>query len=386
MIILLCIFAAGLIWTGFISSNKDTNLRSNLILTTDNNISIQDSTAGFQRATGPVDLKFPDEYGPHPDYQTEWWYYTGNLETPEGRHFGYQLTFFRRALLPAEQRSARSSTWAAEQVYMAHFALTDTASNKHHAYERLSRGAAGIAGAQAEPYKVWLKDWRVEQTGPSTYLLVAGQEDITISLAIKDLKGPVLHGVKGYSQKGPELGNASYYYSQTRLDTEGTITINGSSYPVRGLSWNDHEYSTSALSEGQVGWDWFSIQLSDYSEIMVFQLRREDGTIDQYSSGTLIEPDGSLIYLDRFEFEIEELDSWISAQTGATYPSGWILRIPEREIEIELTPRIQDQEMNLTFAYWEGAVSVNGHIGHTPITGNGYVELSGYAGSMAGEF
>ena len=385
LIIIICIIGAGLIWSGCNYYLENTNLQSDLVLAADNN-AVSESTIGYQRADGPIVLNFPDDYGPHPDYQTEWWYYTGNLETPEGRHFGYQLTFFRRALLPPEQRLTRSSNWSVEQVYMAHFALTDTASNQHHAFERLARGSAGIAGAQAEPYKVWLQDWRIEETGPDTYKLVASKDEITLSLVLNDLKGPVLHGVDGYSQKGPDPGNASYYYSQTRLDTEGILSINDKTYSVAGLSWKDHEYSTSALSEGQVGWDWFSIQLSDFSELMVFQLRREDGSIDHFSSGTLINADGSLMHLGYLDFEIEVQDRWKSTQTGATYPIRWLLSVPKAGIQLELTPHIQDQEMKVSYTYWEGAVYVNGQKDNQPVTGNGYVELSGYAGSLSGEF
>ena len=385
IIIIICIIGAGLVWTGFISYKEETNLQSDLVLSAENKM-VSESTVGFQRAAGPVALNFPDDYGPHPDFQTEWWYYTGNLETPEGRHFGYQLTFFRRALRPPEQRVTRSSNWSVEQVYMAHFALTDTASNQHHAFERLARGSGGIAGAQGEPYQVWLQDWRIEEASQGMYSLAASTKDITLALTLNELKEPILHGVNGYSQKGPDLGNASHYYSQTRLDTEGILTMNGQTYPVAGLSWKDHEYSTSALSEGQVGWDWFSIQLSDFSELMVFQLRRDDGSIDPFSSGTLIEADGSLTHLGNFDFEIEVQDRWKSTQSGATYPARWLLRIPEAEIQLEITPHIQDQEMNVSYTYWEGAVYVNGQKDNQPVTGNGYVELSGYAGSLSGEF
>ena len=183
------------------------------------------SVSGFSRATGPQKFVFPSDHGLHPDYQTEWWYYTGNLRAEDGRHFGYQLTFFRSALLPALDRQGRASEWATDQVYMAHFALTDVAAQKHHAFERFSRGAAGLAGALTSPFQVWLEDWAVEALAPGRYHLSAKAEGIGVDLQLQDQKGPILQGDEGYSQKGPEPGNASYYYSLTRMATKGSIQV-----------------------------------------------------------------------------------------------------------------------------------------------------------------
>lgn len=335
--------------------------------------------SGYARAEGPEQLVFPRDHGPHPDYQTEWWYYTGNLRTPQGRHFGYQLTFFRRALLPPAQRPERASNWDASQAYMAHFAITDTSGGAHRAFERLSRGSAGLAGAQAQPYQVWLNDWFVRETAPGSFELYASQDGLVLQLNLTDRKGPVLQGDAGYSQKGPEPGNASFYVSYTRLESSGEIRIDQQVYPLSGLSWMDHEYSTSALSQGQVGWDWFSIQLDDGSELMFFQLRRQDGSIDPYSSGALIAADGTARRLSRDDFSIEVLDSWRSPVTQDEYPSRWRLLVPAVGIELQLTPHLQDQELDLTYAYWEGAVSASGSRDGTPLSGDGYVELTGYA-------
>ena len=250
-------------------------------------------SSGYLRAEGPVPLDFPADHGPHPDYQTEWWYYTGNLESEDGQHFGYQLTFFRRALAPPSLRTTRDSAWAADQVYMGHLALTVVDGRRYQAFERFSRGAAGLAGAQASPYAVWLEDWRVEEVAPGTVRLQATQEGWALDLLLSDRKGPTLQGDQGYSPKGPQAGNASYYYSLTRLESSGTVQVPGAAYAVDGWSWMDHEWSTSALAADQVGWDWFSLQLDDGSELMVFQLRKEDGSIDPFSSGTFVAPDGS---------------------------------------------------------------------------------------------
>jgi len=340
----------------------------------------------FARATGPAPLEFPRDFGAHPDFQTEWWYYTGNLDTPEGRHFGYQLTFFRRALLPPMKNAPRASDWATDQAYMAHFALTDIEGDQHHNFERLARGAAGLAGAQADPYRVWLENWSVEEVASGEYQLTARQDDLALDLRLSDLTGPVLQGEQGYSRKGSEPGNASYYYSQPRLATKGTVSVAGKAYPVSGFSWKDHEYSTSALSPDQIGWDWFSVQLDDRHEIMVFQLRREDGSIDPFSSGTVIYPDGNTRTLGKDDFTIQVEDTWRSPTTGGIYPSKWTVNIPSEKLTLEILPYLPDQEMNVSYNYWEGAVKVSGEHGGMPVGGSGYVELTGYAGSMSGEF
>ncbi len=331
-------------------------------------------------------LDFPRDFGPHPDYQTEWWYYTGNLDTPEGRHFGYQLTFFRRALLPPSQINLRPSDWAATQAYMAHLALSDVDGGRHSSFERLSRGAAGLAGAEADPYHVWLEDWSVEQLSPGEYQLTAHQDGLSLDLQLSDIKGPILQGEQGYSRKGPDPGNSSYYYSQPRMETHGTILLDEKSFPVSGASWVDHEYSTSALSTDQIGWDWFSIQLDNGDDLMMFQLRAADGSIDPYSSGTVIYQDGSTRILNKDDFTIQVGDTWKSPASGGIYPAKWTVVVPSEGLTLEIVPYLPDQEMDLSYHYWEGAVYISGnHAGQT-LHGSGYVELTGYAGSMSGEF
>jgi predicted secreted hydrolase len=345
-----------------------------------------DVKTGFQRADGPRDWVFPEDFGPHPDYQTEWWYYTGNLESDTGERFGYQLTFFRRALLPVQDRAERDSAWATNQIYMAHFALSDIAAKEHHAFERFTRGAAGLAGAQAEPYQVWLENWQVVQIAERKYHLTAHQDEITLDLVLEDRKLPIFHGDKGYSQKGPETGNASYYYSQTRLLTSGSLQIGRGSYQVNGLSWKDHEYSTSALSTGQVGWDWFSVQLDDGSELMIYLIRREDGSVDPFSSGTWISLEGKTIHLDQEKFEIQVRESWSSPDSGAVYPAEWSINIPSMNLNLTVKPYMANQEMDVSYTYWEGAVEVNGTSRGVPISGSGYVEMTGYAALMEEQF
>jgi predicted secreted hydrolase len=345
-----------------------------------------ENVQGFAIVDGSRPLRLPKDQGPHPDFQTEWWYYTGNLETGDGRHFGYQLTFFRRALLPPDLVVKRPSDWGTNQVYMAHFALTDVAADSYHAFERLSRGAAGLAGAQSDPYRVWLEDWRVSQVSTNTYKLQAKQDEWTLDLTLRDVKGFILQGEHGFSRKGPAAGQASYYYSQTRLQTDGTISSNGSDYQVNGSSWMDHEFSTSALDKNQVGWDWFALQLDDQSELMVYQLRRKDGSIDPFSSGSYIAPDGSVHPLKRQDFRIQVESTWTSPQTKARYPAHWRVQVPGEGLVLNIEPYIANQELNLSYAYWEGAVKFSGTHNGKSVSGSGYVELTGYASSLGGKF
>jgi predicted secreted hydrolase len=214
----------------------------------------------------------------------------------------------------------------------------------------------------------------------------AAQEGLALDLTLVEHKGPILHGNRGYSPKGPMPGNASYYYSLTRLETSGTVQVGDTSYQVSGLSWMDHEWSTSGLSADQVGWDWFSVQLDDGSELMVFQLRKADGSIDPFSSGTYVAEDGSTRHLARDAFEIRVEDTWRSPHTGAIYPARWTVTVPVVDLVLEIEPHLADQELTVAYSYWEGAVRIEGERAGQAVRGNGYVEMTGYAGSMQGQF
>lgn len=336
-------------------------------------------TEGYARAFAPRPFVFPADHGPHPEYRQEWWYFTGNLATPEGRRFGFQLTFFRTALTPAP--AERASAWAADQAYMAHFTLSDIEAGRFHAFERFSRAALGLAGASAQPFRVWLEDWSAQGTGDDAALpmrLRAAQDGVAIDLILDSLKPPVLQGDRGLSQKGPAPGNASYYYSLTRMPTRGTVRIGSESFQVEGSSWMDREWSTSALSGDQVGWDWFALQLSDGRELMYYQLRRRDGSADPFSSGVLVQADGAGRRLAPQEVELGVAGHWQSPRTGVRYPSRWTIHIPAEELELEVVPRLAGQELDLAVRYWEGAVQARGTARGRPVTGQGYVELTGY--------
>lgn len=341
----------------------------------------------FTKAEGLREFSFPLDHGQHPDFQTEWWYYTGNLQTAEGRRFGYELTFFRRALTPQPESADDGSDWRASQVYLAHFALSDIETQEFHYQENISRGAAGLAGAQGEPvFEVWLENWSVQQIGNDRYALSANTEDYGLELELKDLKGPILQGDRGYSQKGSETGNASYYISQSRLESSGKLRIGENIWDIGGLSWMDHEFSTSALSAGQVGWNWFAIQLENGSELMLFTLQRDDGELDPFNAGTIIEPDGTTRMLGSADFQAEIRGTWRSPHSHAEYPSEWVITIPNEKIRLSIKPLMPDQELNTFITYWEGAVEIQGEWNGVPVSGFGYVELTGYAESMKGKF
>jgi predicted secreted hydrolase len=343
------------------------------------------STAEFRKVTAPQTWQFPQDFGAHEGYQTEWWYYTGNLETAEGRPFGFQLTFFRQALTPptlssqSEQPIALASNWRSQQVYSAHFTVSDIADRHFYPYERFSRGNVNLAGVTAAPYQVWLEDWSANEVEPGKVRLQAQTSDVALDLVVKQTL-PVLQGDRGFSVKGLEPGNASYYYSLVQQPTSGKVTINGKTYEVTGLTWKDHEYSTSSLSAGTVGWDWFSMQFDNGSALMLYLLRHDDGTLESTSAGTYITATGETQPLNAQDWQIKVLDTWKSPQSGAIYPAKWTIAIPKLDLTLQAKPLMPNQELNTSTAtYWEGAVAFEGSSENQPIQGKGYVELTGYA-------
>jgi len=337
----------------------------------------------FAHALTPRQFTFPQDHGPHNDFQTEWWYYTGNLTDASGRHFGYQLTLFRRALVPPGQQpsvAGRSTSFAFTQLYFGHFAVTDTSANQHVSFEKFSRSADGLAGAQAQPFNVFLEDWSARAPGTlsaDNVQLKAERDGYAIALDLNNTKPIVLEGDHGLSQKSPVRGNASYYYSMTRMATKGKVTTPQGTFDVTGESWLDREWSTSALDDNTAGWDWFSLQLSDNVEIMFYQLRQKDGTSAIVSQGTYVDAQGKTQVIAKDDVKIDVLDRWVS-DAGVNYPMKWHMTIPKQGLDLTITPRIKDQVMKLSQPYWEGAVSIGGSFTGKPITGEGYVELTGY--------
>ncbi|MCC6453645.1 MAG: carotenoid 1,2-hydratase [Caldilineaceae bacterium] len=339
--------------------------------------------AAFARAYEPMPFNFPHDHGAHPQYQTEWWYYTGNLADAQGNPYGFQFTIFRSALTPT--MPARESDLATNQIYMAHFAVSDGPGNSHESFERFSRGAGGLAGATGDPeVAIWLEDWQVTQpvSGTMRIQAQATTEDgkqVAIDLQLRETRPPVLHGNAGLSQKGPEAGNASYYYSLVGLETTGTLTTRGRTVEVSGLSWMDHEFGTSALSGNAVGWDWFSLQLENGVALMLAQIRTADGGSIGEFEGTLVMADGSQTRITNKDFALEVLAQWTSPTTGVTYPAAWRLTAPAFDLNLEITPLLRDQEMKVSYVYWEGAVNAEGSMAGAPVAGRGYVELTGYS-------
>jgi predicted secreted hydrolase len=339
---------------------------------------LSNDSKGFARAYTPQAFSFPSDHGSHNQFRSEWWYFTGNLNNPQGRQFGYELTFFRFALKADLPKS--KSAWRSNQMYMAHLTLTDVEANRFYTDERFSRAGNDLAGASNKSYQVWLYDWSAKTEGEVDFplRLHANSNGFAMDMLLTSPKGYVKQGNQGLSQKSPEPGNASYYYSYPRLITEGTVNIGGKPFSVTGTSWMDREWSTSALSNEQSGWDWFALQLSDNTELMFYQLRRKDGQHDSNSSGSYIQADNTKIALKDHDATITTLDNWKSPHSEITYPSRWRLSVPSQALELEIVPFINDQELNVSYRYWEGAVKVTGTKQGKAITGQGYVELAGY--------
>jgi predicted secreted hydrolase len=342
----------------------------------------------FARAYEPIDFVFPRDHGAHPEYRTEWWYYTGNLTDSAGHRYGYQLTFFRSALTPVLPK--RTSDLATNQVYMAHFAVTTGAANDHQSFERFSRGAGGLAGATGDPiYAVWLEDWSVRAIEPGVARLQASTPGeggtIALDLTLRETRPPVLHGKQGLSQKGPAAGSASYYYSLVQIETTGTVTTQGETVDVTGLSWMDHEFGTNTLSANTVGWDWFSIQLDNGAVLMFAQVRTADGGVMPQFEGAYVTGDGVHETIRSDDLKLTPLAQWTSPRSQISYPSGWQVEIPRLAIALTVEPLIADQELAVSFVYWEGAVTIAGTLADQAVQGVGYVELTGY-GEGAGQY
>ena len=338
------------------------------------------ATGDYAVADAPRRFEFPADHGAHPQFRSEWWYFTGNLEAKDGRHFGFQLTFFRDALAP--QAVERESKWAANQAWMAHFTLTDTASGRMHQAERIARGALGLAGAKAAPFRVWLDRWQAVSLAADGSLfplrLEAEQAPAAIKLELTALNPRVLQGQEGWDRKGPEPGSASYYYSYTRLAARGQVQLDGQSFDVEGTAWMDREWSSGALGADLAGWDWFGLQLSDGSELMFYRLRGRDGGAGPFSAGALVLANGEKIELKRDDVRLEARRHWRSPRGDRSYPVAWTLEVPSRGVLLEIEPRVDDQEVDLSVRYWEGAIRARGVAGGQPVSGQGYLELVGY--------
>jgi len=388
-------------------------------------------TSGYARADRVIDFSFPRDHGPHPAFKTEWWYVTGNLDTEgaaktpgrqpstSGRDIGFELTLFRIAIRPpaappiqlaadtsasasgasasgasasgasasgasASSRTSRSN-WATDQIYMGHFAVSDITKEVQYDVERFSRAAAGLAGAQADPFRVWLDDWEMAAIRPQDPIdgafpmrLRAHGNGAAANLTLTPAKPRVLQGDRGLSQKGEGVGNASYYYTYPRLATEGMVVIEGDTLDVSGLSWMDREWSTSALSDDQEGWDWFALQLDDGRDLMYYQLRNKNGSASRYTDGLIVGPEGQTTRIDKGDARLDVLDTYTTPDGSRDYPVEWRFRVPSEDLDLHIDAAFDDQELKVSVRYWEGAVTIEGTAGASPVRGHGYVEMTGY--------
>lgn len=328
----------------------------------------------FRAAAPGYEYQFPRDHGSHPEYKTEWWYYTGQVRTESGRRFGFELTFFRVGINQGETRSP----WDLRHLMPAHFAITDVNGKAFRFYEKMNRASPFTANAAEGKLDVFNESWRATTNPDGSWRLVAREGKDSIDLTLRTRKPPAIHGENGISVKALGAGYASHYYSMTALEVSGTV--NG----LRGMgeAWMDHEFGSSALRENQQGWDWFSIQLDNDMEIMLYVIRRNDGTPDVTSSGSLITSDGRVVHITREQMRITPARRWKSPKSGATYPMGWRVELPSLNVTLTLTPLLDDQELvtrgSTRITYWEGAVDASGSFGGTPVRGQGYVEMTGY--------
>ncbi|MEE9424166.1 MAG: lipocalin-like domain-containing protein [Methylococcales bacterium] len=335
----------------------------------------------FSKADRPRIFRFPEDHAAHPGYRIEWWYLTGNLKTKTNKtdndaEYGYQITFFRTTL--QAKTTDRKSAWASNHIWMAHLAVSDINQQQHYQQQRLSRESLGLAGFQQQPFKIWLEDWQITaaDNGDFPWKITAKDQQFSIDLTVNPLKPAVLQGDEGFSQKSAEAGNASYYYSFSRLNTTGTLTIAGKKQAVEGLSWLDREWSSSTLGKNQVGWDWFSLQLNNGEELMFYRLRNKTGQNNCYSHGKWIKSNSNTIDLTNDDVKLTELEYWQS-DTGRTYPISWQLTIPKLSQKLIVKAAIKDQLMRTSINYWEGAVTVHA-ANSQQLIGKGYLEMTGY--------
>ena len=343
------------------------------------------STVGlsFEPVVPNYEYSFPRDHFAHPEFRTEWWYYTGNVASSSGRRFGFELTFFRRAV---EEEKTGEGSWAIRDLHLAHFALSDLEGGEFHRTERLNRSGPGLAGADLAQGRIWNGNWQVRSLAPEDPLgrqrLQATSEDFAIDLELSPRKPAVIHGLNGMSRKSAEAGHASHYISFTRLEVSGQVLLGGETHSVSGSAWMDHEFFTQGLAANQVGWDWMSIQLENNTELMLYRLRRRDGSADPFSSGTYVDAGGDAHHLSAQDFVMQPGDVWRSPETAGRYPVQWTVSVPSLQIVLECRTDLTSQEIvsrrHVGPNYWEGAVSFEGLVGDQEIRGVGYLEMTGY--------
>lgn len=362
----------------FISScsNRVSDITTNV----ESSITKQEDLSGYTQASEEnAGFIFPEDYGEHPTYKTEWWYYTGNLETESGREFGYQFTLFRRAIAPSsESENIEASDWRTNQIYVAHAAIADIENDQFFHADKAARGSIGLAGAEHSPYNIWIENWEVIQTAEGEYEMYAEQSNTGFRFSIIESGPPVLHGINGYVRKSEQDGIGSYYYSQIGLETKGNLWIDGENFAVTGKSWKDHEVGSSFIADDAIGWDWFSAQFDNGEALMYGHMRLKND--DRFVGGSWINRDSSSTRIEKDDVNIIVLDTWTSKVTGATYPSKWAIEIPSQNLKLEARTAVSNAELvtGIGAIYWEGPIYYEGTKNGVSITGSGYVELTGY--------
>ncbi len=346
------------------------------------------SLLSFEPVTPDYQYSLPRDHFAHPEFRTEWWYYTGNVASPEGRRFGFELTFFRMAV--EEEAAADGGSWAIRDLYLAHLALSDIDGRRFYRTERLNRSGPGLAGADFGRGRIWNGNWQVLWAAPEDPLgrlqLQAASDEFSLDLELKPRKPAVIHGPDGVSRKSAKPGHASHYISFTRLAVSGKVRVGEETHSVSGSAWMDHEFFSAGLAGDQVGWDWMSIQLENNTELMLYRLRRRDGTADPFSSGTYVDAEGRAQHLDAEDFVMEPGGVWRSPETAGRYPLRWKVSVPRLRIVLECRTDLNPQEIvsrrQVGPNYWEGAVTFNGLVGDERIRGVGYLEMTGYDKSV----
>ncbi len=333
--------------------------------------------------------EFPRDHFSHPAYQSEWWYYTGNLHAPDGHRFGFELTFFRQAIPLSKQETGNAQTiWLPDQIYLAHLALSDIDGGEFYHTERLNRAGPGLAGTDAADAQYWNGNWHVHWVNPATgkQELQAVCDRFSLRLSLKPEKPVVIHGRNGVSQKGPLEGEASHYVSFTRLAAAGELKWRNTKFAINGLAWMDHEFFTEPRGNTLAGWDWFAIQLDSNEEVMLYRLRKTSGEIDPCSSGTYVDSHGNAHFLEASQFSLTSGDLWQSPESGARYPLSWNISVPALELQLSERAALKNQELfrknEISPSYWEGAVTYVGSEHSRAVHGVGYLEMTGYAKPM----
>ena len=368
-------------WTYHRSSNEPQLSNKGSLVAPVGNFLQGHSDGSFEQASEVRTFEFPKDHGPHPTFESEWWYFTGNLSADNDDHYGYQFTIFRRSTTTDQHQL--DSNWAGNQLYLAHIGITDVGGGNFLTDEKYSRGALDLSGSQAQPFLVWVENWRVEGIptrckGCLDFHIKAEADGFTFDLKLSSDKPVVLQGNQGLSPKGETPGQASYYYSLTRLSTSGKLTLNNRAIPVKGDSWMDHEWFSSALGEDDAGWDWFSLQLDDNREMMFFQIRKHSLEFQPFRYGILVGQQGDVEILHPDQIRFETLDRWKSEKSQTEYPIHWRIAIDDKDITVDIKALLNDQERDGSFRYWEGAVAVKGKDGSINVTGTGYLEMTGY--------